>query len=132
MFTASSVLRALARRVRAMEAEAAEHERAIRAIVGSWRPDLLERSGVGLINAATVLAAWSHPGRCRSDAAFAMLDGAAPIPASSGKTAASGSTAREIASSTGHCTTSCYPGCATTSPLGPAPGVAGVRGKDRP
>ncbi|MFI6264626.1 transposase, partial [Micromonospora sp. NPDC051006] len=34
----------------------------------------------------TVLTAWSHPGRCRNDAAFAMLAGAAPIPASSGKT----------------------------------------------
>jgi hypothetical protein len=33
-----------------------------------------------------VLTAWSHPGRCRNDAAFAMLAGAAPIPASSGKT----------------------------------------------
>ena len=33
-----------------------------------------------------VLCAWSHPGRCRSDAAFAMLGGAAPIPASSGQT----------------------------------------------
>ena len=38
------------------------------------------------IVAATVLTAWSHPGRCRNDAAFAMLAGAAPIPASSGKT----------------------------------------------
>src|SRR4029450_3430311 len=35
---------------------------------------------------ATVLCAWSHPGRCRSDAAFAMLAGVAPIPASSGQT----------------------------------------------
>ena len=52
----------------------------------SWRPDLLELTGVGPIVAATVLAAWSHPGRCRDDAAFAMLAGAAPIPASSGKT----------------------------------------------
>ncbi|MDN5920080.1 MAG: IS110 family transposase [Pseudonocardia sp.] len=51
----------------------------------SWRPDLLALSGVGPINAATVLTAWSHPGRCRNDAAFAMLAGAAPIPASSGK-----------------------------------------------
>jgi transposase len=32
-----------------------------------------------------VLCAWSHPGRCRTDAAFAMLGGAAPIPASSGQ-----------------------------------------------
>ena len=36
--------------------------------------------------AAVVLCAWSHPGRCPSDAAFAMLGGAAPIPASSGQT----------------------------------------------
>jgi transposase len=54
--------------------------------VRSWRPDLLELTGVGPIVAATVLTAWSHPGRCRDDAAFAMLAGAAPIPASSGKT----------------------------------------------
>ena len=86
VFTALSVLRALARRVSALESEAIAHERAILAIVRSWRPDLLELTGVGPINAATVLTAWSHPGRCRSDAAFAMLAGAAPIPASSGKT----------------------------------------------
>ena len=41
---------------------------------------------MGPIVAATVLCAWSHPGRCRYDAAFAMLGGAAPIPASSGQT----------------------------------------------
>jgi transposase len=85
-FTALSTLRALARRVRALESETADHERAIRATVRAWRPDLLTLSGVGPINAATVLTAWSHPGRCRHDAAFAMLAGAAPIPASSGKT----------------------------------------------
>jgi transposase len=86
VFTVLSTLRALARRIHALEAEAADHERAIRVIVRSWRPDLLEVSGVGPIVAAVVLTAWSHPGRCRSDAAFAMLAGAAPIPASSGKT----------------------------------------------
>ncbi|MGY1761643.1 transposase [Geodermatophilus sp. SYSU D00779] len=84
--TALTVLRALARRIHTLEAEAAEHEVALRAIVRSWRPDLLELPGVGPIVAATVLAAWSHAGRCRNDAAFAMLAGAAPIPASSGKT----------------------------------------------
>jgi transposase len=85
-FTALSTLRTLARRVRALETEATDHEKAIRAIVRSWRPDLLELCGVGPIVAAVVLTAWSHPGRCRNDAAFAMLAGAAPIPASSGKT----------------------------------------------
>ncbi|MCM0679222.1 IS110 family transposase [Micromonospora phytophila] len=86
VFTCLAVLRDLARRVRFLEAEAAGHEKAIRAIVRSWRPDLLHLTGVGPIVAATVLTAWSHPGRCRNDAAFAMLAGAAPIPASSGKT----------------------------------------------
>ncbi|WP_028931746.1 transposase, partial [Pseudonocardia asaccharolytica] len=79
-------LRALAGRIRALETEATDHERAIRALVRSWRPDLLDLTGVGPIVAAVVLTAWSHPGRCRNDAAFAMLAGAAPIPASSGKT----------------------------------------------
>jgi transposase len=60
--------------------------RAITALVQAWRPDLLTRCGVGPIVAAIVLCAWSHPGRCRTDAAFAMLGGAAPIPASSGQT----------------------------------------------
>ncbi len=36
--------------------------------------------------AALVLCAWSHPGRCRTDAAFVRLGGAAPIPAFSGQT----------------------------------------------
>jgi transposase len=85
-FTAMTALRSLARRIRDLDAEAAEHEKAIRAIVRSWRPDLLPLRGVGPITAATVLAAWSHAGRCRDDGAFAMLAGTAPIPASSGKT----------------------------------------------
>ncbi|MET0763295.1 MAG: transposase [Blastococcus sp.] len=86
IITALTVLHDLAGRIRFLEAEALGHEQAIRAIVRSWRPDLLELTGVGPIVAATVLTAWSHPGRCRDDAAFAMLAGAAPIPASSGKT----------------------------------------------
>jgi transposase len=86
VITALTVLRDLARRIQFLEAEAVGHEKAIRTIVRSWRPDLLELDGVGPIVAATALTAWSHPGRCRDDAAFAMLGGAAPIPASSGKT----------------------------------------------
>src|SRR4051812_1603790 len=51
--TALTVLRDLARRSRTLEAEAAGHEAAIRMIVRSWRPDLLELPGVGPIVAAT-------------------------------------------------------------------------------
>ena len=78
-------LRSLARRARALTKEAAEHRRAILAIIRSWRPDLLEQFGVGPIVAATVLCAWSHPGRIHSEAAFAMLAGVAPIPATAAR-----------------------------------------------
>jgi transposase len=55
-------------------------------LVRSWLPDLLELIGVGSMIAATTLVAWSHPGRSRSESAFAMLSGVAPIPALSGLT----------------------------------------------
>jgi transposase len=81
-----TVIRDLARRAQALRAEAAKHEKDITMLVRSWRPDLLEEVGVGPIVAAVVLCAWSHPGRIHSEAAFAMLAGVAPIPATSGKT----------------------------------------------
>lgn len=84
--TTAQILRTLARRVLHLRGEADDHERAMRTIVEAWRPDLLELTGVGTIVAATVLCAWSHPGRFRNDAAFASLAGVAPIPASSGQT----------------------------------------------
>jgi len=84
--TYATVLHDLGRRIRAMQLEAHTHEKAIVAVIKSWRPDLLETQGVGPIVAATVLSAWSHAGRCRHEAAFANLAGAAPIPASSGLT----------------------------------------------
>jgi transposase len=82
----AEAIRQLAHRVGAMQAEATAHQKAILAIVRSWRPDLLDQPGIGAIVAATVLCAWSHPGRCRNDAAFASLAGVAPIAASSGLT----------------------------------------------
>ena len=78
-------LRTLARRAHAMLKEARELQKEIVAIIRGWRPDLLEEFGVGPIVAATVLCAWSHPGRIHSEAAFAMLAGVAPIPANSGQ-----------------------------------------------
>jgi hypothetical protein len=50
-------------------------------------PGLLALYGIGPHTAALLLiAAGDHPGRLRSEAAWAHLCGAAPIPASSGKT----------------------------------------------
>ena len=42
--------------------------------------------GLGALTAAQILLSWSHPGRIRSEAAFAMLSGTAPVPVSSGRT----------------------------------------------
>jgi len=80
------VLRSLARRIQAATAEAAELEREILAHVRALAPQLLDEPGVGPIVAAQLIVAWSHHGRVRSEAAFARLAGAAPIPASSGQT----------------------------------------------
>jgi len=84
--TAITVMVALAKRIRTLDAEAVVHEKSMRELIVAWRPDLLDQLGVGTIVAATILSAWSHPGRFRSEAAFASLAGVAPIPASSGLT----------------------------------------------
>ncbi|WP_232791989.1 MULTISPECIES: transposase [Amycolatopsis] len=79
-------MRSTAHRIHALKAEANELEREIARLVGQARPDLVRLPGVGPLSAAQVLISWSHPGRLRSEAAFASLAGAAPIPASSGLT----------------------------------------------
>ena len=84
--TTIGVLRSLARRVLELEAETRSHERSLTEIVRAWHPELLEECGVGPVVAATVLCAWSHQGRFRSEGAFASLAGVSPIPASSGMT----------------------------------------------
>ena len=76
----------LAKRVLVLDDELAENREHITAIVTVETPELLELRGVGAVTAAIVLTAWSHPGRIRSEAAFAQIAGTAPIPASSGNT----------------------------------------------
>ena len=80
------VLRSLARRIEAATLEAAELERELLGHLRALAPALLDEPGVGPIVAAQLIVAWSHPGRVRSEAAFARLAGVAPVPASSGKT----------------------------------------------
>jgi transposase len=79
-------LRSLAQRVRQLRTESRTLEHELERRVQALAPQLLARPGVGPISAAAVLIAWSQPRRVRSEAAFARLAGAAPIPASSGKT----------------------------------------------
>ena len=78
-------LRLAARRALALGAEADELEARLQPLVEALAPGLLAEPGVGVITGAQILNAWSHPGRFRSEAAFASLAGTAPIPASSGQ-----------------------------------------------
>jgi transposase len=48
-------------------------------------PVLTSRYGVGPVSAGQAIIGFSHPGRCRNEAAFAALGGTSPIPASSGR-----------------------------------------------
>ena len=79
-------LRSVARRVLQLQAEERELGRQIEALTRKLAPQLLDQPGVGPHAAAQLVLSWSHPGRIRSEAAFARLAGAAPIPASSGQT----------------------------------------------
>lgn len=61
--------------------------RAHRALLEANAPALLGVEGCGTTTAAAlVVAAGDNPGRLRGEAAFSMMCGASPIPASSGKT----------------------------------------------
>lgn len=69
------------------ESKASELEALVEAIVRENAPAVLEIDGCGALSAAELgLAAGDNPGRMRSEASFAMLCGASPIEASSGKT----------------------------------------------
>jgi transposase len=80
------VLRTLARRIKAVTAEAETLEHEILAHVRALVPELLAEPGVGPIVAAQLIVTWSHHDRIDSEACFARLAGVAPLPASSGLT----------------------------------------------
>jgi hypothetical protein len=77
------------------------------------------------ISAAKILISWTRPGRFRSEAAFS---GGAPIPASSGLTSGTATTARANANSTERCTPSCRPEPEPT----PTPAYVDRRTRARP
>ncbi len=79
-------LRSIARRVLQLTDEERELAREIEALTRKLAPQLLDQPGVGPHAAAQLVLSWSHRGRIGSEAAFARLAGAAPIPASSGQT----------------------------------------------
>lgn len=79
-------LRSLARRWLALQAEIDDLDVHLTALVTATAPDLVALPGVGVDTAGQLLVtAGDNPDRLRSEAAFARLCGAAPIP-SSGRT----------------------------------------------
>jgi transposase len=80
-------LRSLARRHAALVTEIADLDALIEPLVEAINPALLDLNGIGADVAGQLLVtAGENTHRLRSEAAFAMLCGVAPIPASSGKT----------------------------------------------
>ncbi|WP_445185045.1 IS110 family transposase [Pseudonocardia sp. Cha107L01] len=73
---------ALREAARALTANKAE----LAAIVNDLVPALTDRCGIGPVTGAQAIVSFSHPGRCRNDAAYAALAGTSPIEASSGRT----------------------------------------------
>jgi transposase len=79
-------LKRLAQRIQALEHELAAIDRELAELTHALCPRLLDQPGVGPLCAAQVLVSSSHPGRIRTEPAFAALAGVSPIEASSGPT----------------------------------------------
>ena len=125
-------LRELGRRGQFLDGQLARLDQLIIPLVTARAPGLLQLHGVGPDTAAMLLiAAGDNPGRLRSEAAWAHLCAVAPIPASSGKSPATGS----ILAVTGRPTTphggSCSPVWALIRPPAPTPSAARRKGNPR-
>jgi len=82
-------MRAVAARINFLTEQIAELDPQLALLVHAHPagPTLLDEPGVGPVVAAQLLVSWSHPGRVRSEAAFAALAGVSPLEASSGQRA---------------------------------------------
>jgi transposase len=84
---ASLAVGSLARRYQALSAEIDSLTGELERLVATAAPELIARFGVGHDSAGALLvAAGDNPDRLSGEAAFSMLCGASPIPASSAKT----------------------------------------------
>jgi transposase len=72
--------------IRALTGRINDLERELAVLVRAQAPQLLALPGCGVLTAAKLLGETANPARFRTEARFAMHAGAAPIPASSGRT----------------------------------------------
>ncbi len=78
-------LNLLARQITDLDNILAANYKQLRALASQICGALLVQPGVGPCAAATLLTAWSHRGRVRSEAAFASLAGVSPLITGSGR-----------------------------------------------
>lgn len=76
----------LAKQITGLDGDLKANQVQLTKLTTEYVPSLLAMHGVGAVTSAIIMAVWSHPGRIRSEAAFAMIAGTCPIPASSGST----------------------------------------------
>lgn len=69
-----------------LKSQLEDNKKELGQLVQDVAPGLLDAFGVGPVTGAVIVGAYSHPGRVRSEAAFAALAGIAPVEHSSGKT----------------------------------------------
>ena len=82
-----AALKRLAERYQRLDEEITAYDTDLAELVDTLNPALVQVKGISAVTAAQLLiTAGDNPERITSEAAFAMLCGAAPIPASSGKT----------------------------------------------
>jgi transposase len=125
-------LRELGRRAQFLDGQLERLDELIVPLVSTHAPGLLAVYALGPRTAALLLiAAGDHPGRLRSEAAWAHLCGVTPIPASSGKSPATGSTPAVTVRPIMPCGGSCSPGSALTRPPAPTPSAAPPKGSPR-
>lgn len=76
----------LAKSIKASKARIKEIESELIDLDEKMAPGLQDQFGMGPVTVGIILAAYSHQGRVRSEAAFAALAGVSPLQASSGNT----------------------------------------------
>jgi len=74
-------IRRLALALREAERELKVNRKQLQTIVDDLAAGLTAHYGIGPISAAQAIVSFSHPGRCRNEAAFAALAGTSPLPA---------------------------------------------------
>ncbi|MCG2621237.1 IS110 family transposase [Arthrobacter sp. I2-34] len=82
--TARAETKRLATAIHQFQAQLVRNKEQLQEIVDMMAAGLMDLPGLGPVTAAQVIVSYSHPGRVRSEAAFAALAGVNPIPASSG------------------------------------------------